>query len=73
MTSEASFVGSYMAQVVQCPKHGEHAHIIRSTIPNYQGVWCQICWLETLGPPLPSVDKKLPLNTEAAHGIKGKA
>ena len=38
---------------VTCPKHGQHTHIILSTIPGHEGRWCQICWLEMLGPPLP--------------------
>ena len=67
---EGALVGTYMAHVVNCPKHGEHSYVISSTIPNHQGVWCQICWLETLGNPLPSVYKRVPFNREAAHGIK---
>lgn len=39
---------------VTCPKHGTHKHVISSTIPGHEGVWCQVCWLELLGPPLPS-------------------
>lgn len=39
---------------VHCPKHGTHKHVIRSTIPEHEGVWCQICWLEMMGSPLPS-------------------
>ena len=38
---------------VTCPKHGRHSHTIHSTIPGHEGRWCQICWLETLGPALP--------------------
>ena len=64
MNTEGELVGSYMATVVSCSKHGEHSYIIQSTNPNHKGVWCQICWLETLGPPLPSVQKIVPLNTE---------
>ena len=72
MIEEGKLVGSYMAHVINCPKHGEHTHVIHSTIPNNQGVWCQICWLDTLGPALPSVFKRVPLNNEAAHGIGEK-
>lgn len=43
-----------MQTVVDCPKHGTHPHVIRSSIPNHEGVWCQICWLESIGPALPS-------------------
>lgn len=39
---------------VICPKHGKHVHILRSTIPGHEGAWCNICWLESLGPPLPT-------------------
>jgi len=38
---------------VICPKHGEHEHIIESTIPGHEGVWCLICWFESMGPSLP--------------------
>ena len=64
MKTEGGLSGSYMTYVVNCPKHGEHLNTIRSTIPNHEGVWCQICWLESLGPPLPSTYKSVPLNTE---------
>ena len=53
-----TFDSSKMLQTfVICPKHGEHPHSIVSTIPGHEGVWCQICWLESLGDPLPSVQK----------------
>ena len=38
---------------VICPKHGEHEHAIVSNIEGYEGVWCQLCWLESMGPSLP--------------------
>jgi len=38
---------------VICPKHGEHEHAITSNIPGHEGVWCQICWIESMGPSLP--------------------
>jgi hypothetical protein len=38
---------------VICPKHGEHIHAIVSNIEGHEGAWCQICWLESLGPSLP--------------------
>ena len=38
---------------VICPKHGEHEHAITSNIPSHEGVWCQICWTESMGPSLP--------------------
>jgi len=37
---------------INCPKHGIHGHVIHSSIAGYKGDWCQICWLETLGPSL---------------------
>jgi hypothetical protein len=38
---------------VVCPKHGEHADVIISNIEGHEGTWCQLCWLESLGPSLP--------------------
>jgi hypothetical protein len=38
---------------VICPKHGEHEYAITSTIPGHEGVWCQLCWMESMGPSLP--------------------
>lgn len=38
---------------VICPKHGEHEYAIESTIPGHEGVWCQLCWTESMGPSLP--------------------
>lgn len=53
---------------VICPKHGEHDHAILSTIPGHEGVWCQICWTESMGPSLPYRKKTLnpinPINPE---------
>lgn len=40
---------------INCPKHGVHAHVIQSTISGHEGYWCQLCWLESLGEPLPLV------------------
>jgi hypothetical protein len=73
MNKEGALVGSYMTHVINCPKHGEHYHTITSNIQGHEGSWCQICWLESLGPALPSVYKRIPFNREAAHGIKGEA
>ena len=42
-----------MNLTVICPKHGEHEYAIEASIPGHEGVWCQICWLESLGPSLP--------------------
>ena len=48
--------------MVECPKHGTHKYSIVSTIDGHEGVWCQICWIETLGPSLPS--HKVPVELE---------
>jgi hypothetical protein len=40
---------------VICPKHGEHSQYIESTIKGYEGYWCMICWLESLGDPLSTI------------------
>jgi hypothetical protein len=53
-------IGTYEASFVTCPKHGEHHHTITSTIKGHEGVWCQICWLESLGDPLPVQRKRIP-------------
>jgi hypothetical protein len=45
------------APKINCPRHGAHAHTIVSTIPGHEGYWCMICWLETLGEPLPVINK----------------
>ena len=41
---------------IDCPKHGIHSHTIESTIPGHEGHWCQLCWLESLGEPLPVIE-----------------
>lgn len=40
-------------RLVNCPKHGWHEHAIVSNIEGHVGAWCQLCWLESLGPGLP--------------------
>ena len=45
---------------VICPKHGEHEHAITSNIPGHEGAWCQLCWLESLGPSLPYKWNRIP-------------
>lgn len=42
-----------------CPKHGTTEYVIESTIPGHEGVWCQLCWLESLGPSLPYIKRKV--------------
>jgi hypothetical protein len=58
-TADTAVIG-YEAWVVKCPKHGEHTHSIVSNIKGHEGVWCQICWTESLGEPLPSERKSIP-------------
>jgi len=56
MTTNEPTTGSlyvYQETYVICPKHGKHKHYIQSNIAGHEGVWCQICWLESLGEPLP--------------------
>jgi len=45
---------------VECPKHGHHSYVIESDVPGYEGVWCQLCWLESLGTPLKSGKESVP-------------
>jgi hypothetical protein len=35
---------------IECQTHGQHSHYIRSYIQGHEGVWCQLCALEKLGP-----------------------
>jgi hypothetical protein len=42
---------------IVCPKHGTHKHYISSTVENYEGHWCMLCWLESLGPSLPAIEQ----------------
>lgn len=63
--TEAKIVGSYETLVITCPKHGEHSHVIASRIKGHEGAWCQICWTETLGEPLPAVVKRVPYEEQA--------
>jgi hypothetical protein len=44
---------------IVCPKHGTHKHYIESDIEGHQGHWCMLCWLESLGPPLPVIAAEL--------------
>jgi hypothetical protein len=30
-----------------CPVHGVVEQDITSNIPGHEGIWCQICWLES--------------------------
>ena len=42
---------------VVCPKHGTHKQLISSKIEGYEGHWCMLCWLESLGPSLPTIEQ----------------
>lgn len=46
-------IPAQMTTEATCPKHGKTEYVIESTIPGHEGVWCQLCWLESLGPSLP--------------------
>jgi hypothetical protein len=43
---------------IMCLKHGTHGHHISSGIKGYEGNWCMLCWLESLGPSLPLVEEQ---------------
>ena len=62
--NDAILVGSYETWVVTCPKHGEHPHAITSNIKGHEGQWCQICWIESLGQPLPAVYTRVPFKED---------
>lgn len=47
--------------LVICPKHGEHEHAIISNIEGHEGVWCQMCWTESMGPSLPYKKRTVPM------------
>ena len=42
---------------IVCPKHGTHNHCISSDIEGYEGHWCMLCLLESLGPSLPIAEQ----------------
>jgi len=31
----------------RCPVHGDHESYIRCTTPGHDGIWCQLCWVDT--------------------------
>lgn len=53
--------------LVNCTKHGKHEHSIVSTIKGHEGAWCQICWLESLGPIIPS--EKVPFKFKTDNDV----
>ena len=42
---------------IVCPKHGTHNQYISSDINGYEGHWCMLCCLESLGPSLPVIEE----------------
>jgi hypothetical protein len=42
---------------IVCPKHGTHENHISSTIKGCEGHWCMMCFLESLGPSLPTIEQ----------------
>jgi hypothetical protein len=42
---------------IVCPKHGTHTQYISSNIEGHEGHWCMLCWLESLGPSLPTIEQ----------------
>jgi hypothetical protein len=54
------FVNLKIAQKqIVCPTHGTHKHYIISDIEGHEGHWCMLCWLESLGSPLPLAEEQL--------------
>ena len=44
-------------KLIVCPIHGKHKQYISSDIKGYEGHWCMLCWLESLGPSLSIIDE----------------
>lgn len=44
---------------IVCPKHGKHQQYISSNIEGYEGYWCMLCWIESLGPSLQLVEEQI--------------
>ena len=40
---------------IMCPEHGTHKYYISSSIKDYD--WCMLCWLESLGPSLLTIEQ----------------
>jgi len=56
MESTEFFIGKKSSLKIVCPKHGTHDQYISSDIKEYEGYWCMLCWLESLGNPLPTTE-----------------
>jgi hypothetical protein len=54
MNSTEFFTGKTAELKVICPKHGTHKQYIESNVKGHEGHWCMLCWLESLGEPLPT-------------------
>jgi hypothetical protein len=55
MDSSEFFINKIPELKVICPKHGTHNQYIQSTVKGHEGQWCMLCWLESLGDPLPTL------------------
>jgi hypothetical protein len=55
MKSTEFFIGKKSDLKIVCPKHGTHNQYISSDIKGHEGHWCMLCWLESLGSPLPTI------------------
>ena len=54
----SSVVMTSTKHYVICPKHGKVANFISSWISGHEGHWCQLCFLDMLGPPLEFIEEK---------------
>ncbi len=54
MNSTEFFTDKTAELKVICPKHGTHKQYIESNVKGHEGHWCMLCWLESLGEPLPT-------------------
>jgi hypothetical protein len=57
MESTELFTTSEPTLKIVCPKHGTHDQYINSTVKGHEGNWCMLCWLESLGDPLPTIEE----------------
>jgi hypothetical protein len=55
MESTELFIAKKSDLKIVCPKHGTHNQYISSNIKGHEGHWCMLCWLESLGNPLPTI------------------
>jgi hypothetical protein len=57
MESTELFINKLPELKIVCPKHGTHDQYISSTVKGHEGNWCMLCWLESLGDPLPTIEE----------------